>query len=72
VDQAGGSGHGYSCVFTDTLSWASPTRPLPMIRNPHVVFDELFGVCGGGATPAERRERRAEERSILRSPRRSI
>jgi hypothetical protein len=43
-----------------------------MIRNPHVVFDELFGVCGGGATPAERRERRAEERSILQSPRRSI
>jgi hypothetical protein len=54
VDQAGGCGYGYSCVYTDTISWASPTRPLPMIRNPRVVFDQLFGVFGSGATPAER------------------
>jgi Protein of unknown function (DUF1552) len=65
VDQAGGCGYGYSCVYADSISWASPTRPLPMIRNPRVVFDELFGVFGGGATPGERRERRAEDRSIL-------
>jgi hypothetical protein len=65
VDQAGGCGYGYSCVYTDSISWATPTRPLPMIRDPRVVFDELFGVFGSGATPAERRERRAEDRSIL-------
>lgn len=64
-DQAGGCQYGYSCTYMDTLSWASPTRSLPMIRNPRVVFDELFGVYGSGATPAERRARRAEERSIL-------
>ena len=51
VDQAGGCSYGYSCVYTDTISWASPTEPLPMIRDPRVVFDQLFGV---GATPAER------------------
>ena len=33
-----------------------------MIRDPRVVFDQLFGV---GATPADRKERRAEDRSIL-------
>jgi len=72
VDQAGGCGYGYSCVYTDSISWASPTRPLPMIRNPRVVFDELFGVFGTGASPAERRERRAEDRSILDRLRESV
>src|SRR6185436_2973182 len=65
VDQAGGCGYGYSCVYTDSISWASPTRPLPMVRDPRVVFDELFGVLGAGASPAERRARREEDRSIL-------
>ncbi len=65
VDQSGGCGYGYSCVYTDSISWASPTRPLPMIRNPRVVFDQMYGVFGTGATPEERRERRAEDRSIL-------
>src|SRR5947199_5655281 len=62
VDQAGGCSYGYSCAYTDSISWASPSQPLPMIRDPRVVFDQLFGV---GATPAERKERRAEDRSIL-------
>jgi uncharacterized protein DUF1552 len=62
VDQAGGCSYGYSCVYTDSISWSSPTQPLPMVRDPRVVFDQLFGV---GATPAERAERRAEDRSIL-------
>jgi len=62
VDQAGGCSYGYSCVYTDSISWASPEDPLPMIRDPRVVFDQLFGV---GATPGERRERRAEDKSIL-------
>jgi uncharacterized protein DUF1552 len=65
VDQSGGCGYGYSCVYTDAISWASPTRPLPMIRNPRVVFDELFGLYGSGATPEEREIRRQEDRSIL-------
>jgi hypothetical protein len=62
VDQAGGCSYGYSCTYTDSISWASPTEPLPMVRDPRVVFDQLFGV---GATPQERAERRSEDRSIL-------
>jgi Protein of unknown function (DUF1552) len=62
VDQAGGCSYGYSCTYTDSISWVAPNQPLPMIRDPRVVFDQLFGV---GATPGERRERRAEDRSIL-------
>jgi hypothetical protein len=64
VDQSGGCGYGYSCVYTDTISWASPTKPLPMIRDPRVVFDQMFGVIGRGC-PQERRERRQEDLSIL-------
>ena len=62
VDQSGGCSYGYSCTYTDSISWSSPTQPLPMVRDPRVVFDSLFGV---GATPGERRERRAEDKSLL-------
>ena len=62
VDQAGGCSYNYSCVYTDTISWASPTEPLPMIRDPRAVFDQLFGV---GTTPEARKARRRDDRSIL-------
>jgi len=62
VDAAGGCSYGYSCTYTDSISWASPKQPLPMIRDPRLVFDQLFGV---GSTPRERAERRDEDRSIL-------
>ena len=62
VDQAGGCSYGYSCVYTDSISWSAPDQPLPMVRDPRSVFDVLFGV---GATPKERAERRAEDKSIL-------
>jgi hypothetical protein len=65
IEDSGSCSPAYSCVYTDCLSWASPTKPLPMIRNPRVVFDELFGVFGTGSNAAERRARRAEDRSIL-------
>src|SRR3954463_16438996 len=62
VDQAGGCFYGYSCAYTDSISWASPSEPLPMIRDPRAVFDQLFGV---GAPPAARAIRRRRDRSIL-------
>ena len=62
VDQAGGCAYGYSCVYTDTISWASATEPLPMIRNPRLAFDQLFGA---GGTKEARAERREAQRSVL-------
>jgi hypothetical protein len=62
LDQAGGCTYNYSCVYTDSISWASPTEPLPMIRDPRVAFDMLFGA---GSTPEDRAERRATRKSIL-------
>jgi hypothetical protein len=62
VDQAGGCAYGYSCVYTDLISWASPTDPLPMIRDPRMAFDQLFGA--GGST-RERAVRRRATSSVL-------
>ncbi len=62
VDQAGGCAYGYACVYTDTISWSSPTQPLPMIRDPRVAFDQLFGA---GGTAEQRAARRKTNRSVL-------
>ncbi|MGH7696836.1 MAG: DUF1552 domain-containing protein [Gemmatimonadaceae bacterium] len=62
VDRAGGCAYGYSCAYTDTISWSSPTEPLPMIRDPRVAFDQLFGA---GGTPEERASRTKTTGSIL-------
>lgn len=57
-------GEGYSCVYTNTISWQTPTRPLPMEINPQVVFERMFG---DGGTPELRAARRAQQSSILDS-----
>jgi hypothetical protein len=62
VDQSGGCAYGYACVYTDTISWAAPDQPLPMVRDPRFVFEQLFG---SGGTPEQRAQRRATDRSIL-------
>ena len=62
LNQSGGCAYGYTCIYTDTLSWASPTQPLPVIRDPRVAFEQLFGA---GGTKEERDARRKSRRSIL-------
>jgi hypothetical protein len=62
VDQSGGCAYGYACVYTDTISWAAPDTPLPMVRDPRVLFEQLFGA---GGTAEQRAQRRATDRSIL-------
>jgi hypothetical protein len=53
---------GFSCVYANTISWSSPTTPLPMEINPRVVFERLFGEPG---TPGQRRAHRQRDLSIL-------
>ncbi|MFZ9584292.1 MAG: DUF1552 domain-containing protein [Pseudohongiellaceae bacterium] len=55
-------GWGYSCAYSNSISWAGPNKPLPHEVNPLVVFERLFG---DGATPAERQSRRLANKSIL-------
>ncbi|HLQ77967.1 MAG TPA: DUF1552 domain-containing protein, partial [Terriglobia bacterium] len=53
---------GFSCTYMNTISWRTPTTPMPMEINPRVVFDRMFG---DGATPAQRLQRIERQRSIL-------
>jgi hypothetical protein len=55
---------GYSCAYTNSISWSSPTQPLPTQVNPRVVFERMFG--DGGSTEARRLGRR-QNASILDS-----
>src|SRR5579871_6532218 len=57
-------GEGYSCTYTNTISWATPTDPLPMELNPQVVFERMFG---DGSTVELRAKRRKRDASILDS-----
>ena len=57
-------GEGYSCVYTNTIAWSSPTKPLPMELNPQVIFERMFG---DGGSPEERSARRERNLSILDS-----
>jgi hypothetical protein len=53
----------FLCSYMSTISWASPSQPLPMEINPRIVFERMFG--GDKATPAERRARLDNNRSLL-------
>jgi hypothetical protein len=57
-------GEGYSCTYTNTISWSTPTQPLPMELNPQVVFERMFG---DGSTADQRTARRKRDESILDS-----
>ena len=53
---------GFSCAYTNTISWSSPTTPLPMEINPRVLFERMFGRPG---SVAERRARVQRNLSVL-------
>jgi len=63
---AGQCSAGLSCAYTQTISWRTPTQPLPMESNPRAVFERLFG-DSGSAAPAARLARMRESKSILDS-----
>jgi hypothetical protein len=65
VEDTGNFGNcnwGYSCAYTNSISWVSPTQPLPTQVNPRVVFERLFG---DGTSAEERRLDRQRNASIL-------
>ena len=55
-----------SCAYTHTLSWRTPTQPLPMEWNPRAVFEKLFGDSGSTERGA-REARLRQHKSILDS-----
>jgi len=65
----GNCDNGYSCVYWNTISWRTPTTPLPMEVNPRVVFERMFG---DGGTPEQRLNQVREDRSILDSVKEAV
>ena len=61
---AGVCNNGYACVYTNCLSWSSPTTPLPSEAHPRLVFERLFGE---GGSLAERRAALKSRASLLDS-----
>ncbi len=61
---AGGCDSGYSCAYTNTVSWRTASNPLPVEVNPRTVFERLFG-DGESTDPAARLAMLKEQRSIL-------
>lgn len=64
VRMVGGCDSGYSCAYSNTVSWSSPTTPLPYENNPRRVFERLFG-DGETTDPAVRAVRSRQNRSLL-------
>ena len=63
--QGGNCDNGYSCTYSNTLAWSSPTTPLPPEVRPRAVFERLFGSLDLGTDPAQRRRQEMYEKSIL-------
>ena len=61
-DVVGACDHGYACAYMNSMSWKTPTMPLPPETNPRFVFERLFG---SGDTAEARVARSQEDRSIL-------
>ena len=55
-------GEGYSCAYTNSISWHAPNKPLPMELNPQVIFERLFG---DGSDSEQRAARRRQQSSVL-------
>ncbi len=60
----GGCDSGYSCAYSNTVSWSSPTTPVPYETNPRAVFERLFG-DGETTDPVARAIQSREDRSLL-------
>ena len=56
--------YGFSCAYSNCMSWPTPTQPLPADVNPRVAFERLFGRAG---SVEQRTTRMREDRSILDS-----
>ena len=67
TESAGTCDLGYSCAYTNTIAWRSPTTPLPMENNPRAVFERLFGDSGTHRSRPRGWLRMQKDRSILDS-----
>jgi Protein of unknown function (DUF1552) len=65
-DVVGGCEKGWSCAYTNTISWSTPTTPLPIEYRPRAVFERLFG-DNNSTDPAARLKQIRKEGTLLDS-----
>lgn len=63
-DVVGSCDLGYSCAYTNTISWRTPTMPLIAENDPRAVFERLFG-ASDSTDPKVRMARLRQNRSVL-------
>jgi hypothetical protein len=63
--QVGNCDSGYSCAYTNNISWRSESQPLPPEVNPRAVFERLFGDADPTESAEARARRNADTRSVL-------
>jgi hypothetical protein len=56
---------GYSCAYQNSVSWRTPTSPMPPETNPRTVFERMFGTDDLSLPPAVRARQSARRKSIL-------
>ncbi len=62
---AGNCDSGYSCAYSNSISWRSEATPNPPEHNPRAIFERLFGRADSESDPVASAERRARRGSIL-------
>ncbi|MBI4905457.1 MAG: DUF1552 domain-containing protein [Acidobacteria bacterium] len=63
--QGGSCDNGYSCAYSNSISWRTPSTPNPSEVSPRALFERLFGVAEADSDPARRARQRQYEQSIL-------
>jgi hypothetical protein len=63
--QGGNCDNGYSCAYSNSLSWRTPSTPNPPEVRPRAVFERLFGSADVERDPEKRRRNREQDRSVL-------
>jgi hypothetical protein len=63
--QGGSCDNGYSCAYSNSISWRTPSSPNPPEIRPRAVFERLFGGADEEVDPERRNRQRENERSVL-------
>jgi hypothetical protein len=63
--QGGNCDNGYSCAYSNSLSWRTPSTPNPPEVRPRAVFERLFGAVDDERDPEKRRRQRGYDKSVL-------
>ena len=63
--QGGSCDNGYSCAYSNSISWRTPSSPNPAEIRPRSVFERLFGAGDLDPDPVRRARQQQYQKSIL-------